>query len=1792
MKKTLLLIIVFLNLINLSTQKMYGQTLKSSSYSEDLDAILNPERGFYKHTESHNGFPSVFVNSYAQLSSAQLDGFLSENISLVLRLFYIHEFANVDTISQAYQTKMQTDFDLLRQKGMKAIVRFAYSNIQDSLDLNVTPERIDGHLQSVKSILAANQDIILVVQAGLIGTWGEWYYTNNFGNAGSISAADYEKRFQVITSLLDNVPAGVAVQLRTPDYKRRYLEAIGESTSAISASEAYNPALVKARLGHHNDCVLSTPDGRVHEITIPKSDFSSLADTLFVGYRGMWDTYGTADTTLWANSTQSQLPINSDPLAQYVLGSNSISGGWDALPNLVTFVNGTVQEFKMADDGTNLYIRVAESGYLASGKLRFDILINTDENISTGWADATFWTSSGADYLIQKYLDASVTLNQHTGSGSGFTWNASSSTISSTLAYTDSFDDQGTFVTTDDISWVADDSNYVIQGGETCLPTNQNDCAKSEARLALHKYTYLNSLYQPDVLDKWETQGCLDDIENELGYRIKLNAASIQGSVAAGSKLFVSLDITNQGYAAPARLRPLYLVLRDSITSAEYSIPFESPASDVRMWLSGNTVFNESLVVPASVPTGTYKLFLNLPDASSSLASNVNYSIRFANQSTWEPTTGYNDLSLSTEVTSAGSPSVPTIVVDGSLADWSNVDAIGIGTGAVGAVKAHDIADTLFVSAAGTLGNGFNLYIDADGQSYTGYEGWSEGADYKLSADKLYRFEFDESWVEIASSITYVQNSTSFEVKIPKNLLYGLDETVKVGYENLVSEVSSGKAPSAGNLFSYALDYAVSVPRPAIAITADGSSADWAYVDPLVQTSGTLKLLKAFDDQTNIYVLVKGDLTNVTSNYDMYMNTDGSTQTGLIDPGFWSTTGLDYALLSGVIYEHDSVTSKANNGGNPNAWAWTVASASPTIQTASDSSTREIIIPKSLLNELSIGSFVDIGYRKINSGTVVHKLPASGGLARYAIETPYVEDLESLIISDDVTNLTLTVQGGVITTTYDALLDADNSAGTGYSDGASVSGADYLIQNGILYSYGGDGTSWAWNTTGVTITVTDSEIDPNISQRQISVPKSGLNLTSSGATIRLVYKSTVSFAETARLPESGMESYVTVKAYIPELETYTISDDGINIYLTVEGSNVTDTYEAFINIDNNTTTGYIDATWTTMGADYLIKDGLLYQYSGSSNEWGWTSVPSAINVINTQLTVDVNKREIAIPRVSMSTLVIDDIITSGYRNIIGIDLGAYIPGTGGMKPHTVSNSYVSDLQEIVITDDQDSVYITVKGGNLASTYDLFINSDENATTGYYVPAWDASGADLLVQNGTLYDYSGTSNGWGWTGSANSVAIQDTDLGGGLHQRKISVPRAAIASTTLTVSVGYGNTSGGNIVAQLPADGDMLAYVLTPLELTIGEVGKITNDQVDGSEWTSVSLTNTYTNPVVIMSPLSYENGQPATLRVKDVTSSSFKYQIDEWDYLNGSHSEENFFYLVVEAGVYELDGGVTLQAGATSSDDDWASVAFTESFSTTPLVFAQTVTYNDAAALTTRIRWIDNEAFDLKVQEEEGSDNEHALETVAWLALSEGVGNIGRTYEVNGTSRNYDHIFFEKYLTNTYDDPLLFAHMQTSYGSDACALRYDNLDEDVVEFKVEEEKSADFETNHTNEEIGFFVLDSAGVIKGKQVYQAGARIKISGTISVEQEVIESTFEYNTYPNPVFDNLNIAYQINQEGSVSIEIYGLDGQKHFSQSEVFVEGHYARSIAISHVPKGIAILRIQAHGKVYTHKLLVK
>ena len=188
----------------------------------------------------------------------------------------------------------------------------------------------------------------------------------------------------------------------------------------------------------------------------------------------------------------------------------------------------------------------------------------------------------------------------------------------------------------------------------------------------------------------------------------------------------------------------------------------------------------------------------------------------------------------------------------------------------------------------------------------------------------------------------------------------------------------------------------------------------------------------------------------------------------------------------------------------------------------------------------------------------------------------------------------------------------------------------------------------------------------------------------------------------------------------------------------------------------------------------------------------------------------------------------------------------------------------------------------------------------------------------------------------------------------------------------TESVGYFVFEEGNV---LDTNGSV-----------IGEAGKVSSDQADGSVWHSVSLNNEYVEPVVIMQPLMYADGSPAHVRIRNVGSDGFEYQIEEWDYLDQSHAAEDMSYVVVEKGNHDIFD-LNIEAGVVDANQNWSAVSYLDTFTEVPVVLSQVQTYNEAEAVVTRQRSVSSTGFEVRCQEEEGNDDLHANESVGYIVI-------------------------------------------------------------------------------------------------------------------------------------------------------------------------------------------------------------
>lgn len=204
-------------------------------------------------------------------------------------------------------------------------------------------------------------------------------------------------------------------------------------------------------------------------------------------------------------------------------------------------------------------------------------------------------------------------------------------------AFLGTYGDSGTFLVSgsqgvpsaiDVTYWQNNTVNNPVSGETNMVNIPRTDCATATIELNNFNWSLINKDYFPTVISNWQTNGCYIEMQKKLGYRYELISSDLINNV-------LTISVKNTGWANVFKPRKAYLVFR-STSATEYKFEISSTNG----WSEGIV---KTITIPLSyaLPTGTYKLYLYLPDPNS---TSVNYAIQFANVNTWVPTNGYNDL--------------------------------------------------------------------------------------------------------------------------------------------------------------------------------------------------------------------------------------------------------------------------------------------------------------------------------------------------------------------------------------------------------------------------------------------------------------------------------------------------------------------------------------------------------------------------------------------------------------------------------------------------------------------------------------------------------------------------------------------------------------------------------------------------------------------------------------------------------------------------------------------------------------------------------------------------------------------------------------------------------------------------------------------------------------------------------------------------------------------------------------------------------------------------------------------
>ena len=191
------------------------------SYTENDEDIVNPARGFYTQ---------IYYKEPERLETIKEEG---QSLCLVTMSLKDHM---EEPIPEEKLERLRTLFEEARRQQVMLLFRAAYRQNEDCGEPELS--MIKTHIEQLSEVINEYKDVVLVVQTGMVGLWGEWH--------GSVYLQDEETMrkdaMKVVEWWLENLDPSINLNLRRP----------------LFIQTAIEEGLDGSRLGMHNDALLAT----------------------------------------------------------------------------------------------------------------------------------------------------------------------------------------------------------------------------------------------------------------------------------------------------------------------------------------------------------------------------------------------------------------------------------------------------------------------------------------------------------------------------------------------------------------------------------------------------------------------------------------------------------------------------------------------------------------------------------------------------------------------------------------------------------------------------------------------------------------------------------------------------------------------------------------------------------------------------------------------------------------------------------------------------------------------------------------------------------------------------------------------------------------------------------------------------------------------------------------------------------------------------------------------------------------------------------------------------------------------------------------------------------------------------------------------------------------------------------------------------------------------------------------------------------------------------------------------
>ncbi|APD92725.1 agglutinin biogenesis protein MshQ [Alteromonas mediterranea] len=334
---------------------------------------------------------------------------------------------------------------------------------------------------------------------------------------------------------------------------------------------------------------------------------------------------------------------------------------------------------------------------------------------------------------------------------------------------------------------------------------------------------------------------------------------------------------------------------------------------------------------------------------------------------------------------------------------------------------------------------------------------------------------------------------------------------------------------------------------------------------------------------------------------------------------------------------------------------------------------------------------------------------------------------------------------------------------------------------------------------------------------------------------------------------------------------------------------------------------------------------------------------------------------------------------------------------------------------------------------------------------------------------------------------------------------------------------------------------LLAWVFSILALPTLAVPQIEGRFIElqntynKAEWTTISFSQVYDEPPAVFMLSTNQGGNPAIVKIRNVTRTGFEALPLEPSGEDGPHITMGGHYLAIAYGIHEFPDGDIVEVGKMELDADtiqastnspwyaptgpllpgtedtrYAQVPLQTDFGEQPVFFHSIQTVNNQVDvngkkppnehllpfLTIAAKYEAPSYYIAFEASETDYEPVTRTETVAYMATTEGFDR--SFFDDNGVEvvweadfadvriQGWDDGCFQNNFKNKYDQtPLVAASKISRNGADGGWLRSCQVNKNRLGLRVDEDRSLDSERNHTEEDASILAMTSEFVFSGE-----------------------------------------------------------------------------------------------------------